>query len=75
MTPEEIREQDKGRLLNELQNVCRKRPSRGSQPLGQFKLIEIAAARLGMYPSYAYRLLESPFCVTIDRKVRGMRAG
>ena len=42
------------RLMHEMEQIGRS--SRGKK-LGEYQVIEQASARLGMYPSYAYRLL------------------
>lgn len=67
------REQELDRLLHEMEGL---RQSKRHQSFDELKLIEIAAARLGMYASYAYRILDSPFVAPVERiQPRGVRFG
>ena len=51
------REEDKARLNQEIARLKQMHADR----YGEFKLIELAAVRLGILASYACRLLETPF--------------
>ena len=53
--------------MHEMEKI-RGTSSRGKS-LGEYQILEQASARLGMYPSYAYRLVYGPKVQTvIERK-------
>jgi hypothetical protein len=55
-----IREVELGKLLAEIEKLKGSKGLLGKHELGEYQIMEQAAARLGMWPSYAYRLLYGP---------------
>jgi hypothetical protein len=53
------REQETGQLLAEMKRIP-KVNARGKR-LAEYKIIEMACARLGWFPSYGFRLLQTGF--------------